>query len=456
MTTIRQLAQFAGVSPTTVFKVLHHTGNIAPETRQRILDLAALYQYRTPVAPAGARPRLIGCIVPATGWTHQLISELSARAFAEGYSLVILETHSQLVHAMKALHVMAEVGVRGIVIHSGTYDPIPRSAIWELWSRDIPVIARDVTPMEIPVDRVSTDERLLADLAVQHLFDLGHRSIGFIAHLAKGFHRGRPCAIRQALRQHGIPLEHSIDLDACCVGPDRYDLETQLVALMHAPHCPTAIIAESDDIAALTLRAAIQCGFCLPRDLSIIATGSWNKVSRYVIPTLTTIEQDYDGEAHEIATLLFQRLAEGTNPADCAPKTILIPPKQLLPGNSCAPPGTKAMSGNSYSRTSCSAALSNTRSTVHPCDLTDAEWAILEPLLPHDRAQGRGRRREINLRQVLNALRYRLLAQCSWRGLPADWGLPWKTVHDYYRRFQHDGTWTKIYPHLARPITPTE
>ncbi len=67
----------------------------------------------------------------------------------------------------------------------------------------------------------------------------------------------------------------------------------------------------------------------------------------------------------------------------------------------------------------------------YPSDMTDIEWAAVQPLLP--RAAVRGRRRECDLREVVNALRYLVRAGCGWRMLPHDFP-PWQTVYWWFRR----------------------
>ena len=68
----------------------------------------------------------------------------------------------------------------------------------------------------------------------------------------------------------------------------------------------------------------------------------------------------------------------------------------------------------------------------YPSDLTDEEWARVEPVLP--KPARTGRRREVDLREVLNAIRYLARAGCGWRMLPKDFP-PWQTVYWWFRRF---------------------
>jgi putative transposase len=77
----------------------------------------------------------------------------------------------------------------------------------------------------------------------------------------------------------------------------------------------------------------------------------------------------------------------------------------------------------------------------YPTDLTDKEWAILQPLLPADKL--RGRKRTVDLRTVLNAIFYLLRTGCQWRMLPNDFPV-WQTVYYYFSQWRKNGVWTKM------------
>ncbi len=68
----------------------------------------------------------------------------------------------------------------------------------------------------------------------------------------------------------------------------------------------------------------------------------------------------------------------------------------------------------------------------YPTDLTDAEWERIRPLLP--RPAKRARKPGVDLREILNAIRYLARAGCGWRMLPTNFG-PWQTVYWWFRRF---------------------
>src|SRR5438445_3873454 len=81
---------------------------------------------------------------------------------------------------------------------------------------------------------------------------------------------------------------------------------------------------------------------------------------------------------------------------------------------------------------------------VYPSDLTDEQWAIVEPLLPPATQGPRGGRpREVDMREVLNTIFSLNRSGCQWDMLPHDL-LPKSTVYDYFAQWRDDGTWAKM------------
>ena len=81
----------------------------------------------------------------------------------------------------------------------------------------------------------------------------------------------------------------------------------------------------------------------------------------------------------------------------------------------------------------------------YPSDLTDQEWALVEPLIPP--AKRGGNKRHVNLREVVNGLMYILSTGCQWRALPKDLP-PRSTVYDYFDLWSWDGTLDRIHHSL--------
>ena len=85
--------------------------------------------------------------------------------------------------------------------------------------------------------------------------------------------------------------------------------------------------------------------------------------------------------------------------------------------------------------------MGGTAGRRYPTDLTDAQWAMLEPLFP-ERA-GPGRPRELDLREVINAILYLMRTGCQWRMLPKEFP-NYNSVRYYFDAWTHDETWERI------------
>lgn len=93
------------------------------------------------------------------------------------------------------------------------------------------------------------------------------------------------------------------------------------------------------------------------------------------------------------------------------------------------------------------------RGLRYPSDLTDAEWALIAPLIPP--AKRGGRRRSIDLREVVQGLLYLLETGCQWRHLPKDFP-PRSTVWDYFDLWSYDGTLARIHETLYVALREAE
>lgn len=87
------------------------------------------------------------------------------------------------------------------------------------------------------------------------------------------------------------------------------------------------------------------------------------------------------------------------------------------------------------------------RTKTYTSDMTDEEWELIRPLMPPKWTGGRPR--EVDLREIVNAIFYLVRNGCQWRDIPEGFP-PWKTVYNYMRAFESDGTWDKIQRRLRK------
>jgi transposase len=84
----------------------------------------------------------------------------------------------------------------------------------------------------------------------------------------------------------------------------------------------------------------------------------------------------------------------------------------------------------------------------YPSDVSEEQWERIGPLIPAERP--RGRHRETDPREIVNAISYRWTTGCAWRMLPHDFP-PWTTVYTHFRRWQQDSLLVRLREELLRP-----
>lgn len=86
---------------------------------------------------------------------------------------------------------------------------------------------------------------------------------------------------------------------------------------------------------------------------------------------------------------------------------------------------------------------------AYPSDVNDSEWEIIEPLLRENKL--RGRKRETDLREIVNAIFYLLEEGCQWRALPHDFP-NWSTVRTYFDKWNRQKIWYRINQQLREEL----
>jgi DNA-binding LacI/PurR family transcriptional regulator len=337
--TAAEVAEIAGVSRTTVSFVLNGVPGmrISDDTRQRVLDAARQLNYH-PDATArrmvSGHTNIIGFVlrqspdqVIADHFLPPVITGLSQAASAQNFHL-LLEPIPPEDHSGVYLRLVQERHVDGIVL-SG-----PRSDDVDLLQ--VPAVGgsfvllgqmHDSTIPSIDVNNVGG-----AELATNHLLQLGHRSIGFIsnADLAYTASADRLSGYRQALESAGIPYEANNVRLGSFTYQSGYNAMNEL--LDQAPGM-TAVFVASDTVALGALQAIRNRGLKVPEDISLCGFDDI-PLSQFIDPPLTTVRLPAFGLGWGAADLLI-RLING----DTVRETHVILDTELVVRQSTGPPG---------------------------------------------------------------------------------------------------------------------
>lgn len=316
-TTLRDVAEAAGVSIKTVSNVVNDHPHVRPEMRQRVQTFIDSLDYR----PNGigrqlrqGRTGLVALALPTvtSPYYGELTSALVAAARARGITLLVEETDGDVEREREVAAGFPVRLVDGLIF-------VPLSMpVAELAQR------RDRTPAVLigefgegaGYDRLTIDSVDLGDTAVRHLLGTGRRTIAFLGDKARP--EDRPPVVaqrvegyRRALRRDRVKFD--ADLLRPLSGWEREAGFEGTLALMAARPDVDAIFAANDLIAFGVLHALRQLGLRVPQDVAVIGVDDVEQ-ARYAAPTLTSIALDRSEMADLALGLLADRLAGHEGP----------------------------------------------------------------------------------------------------------------------------------------------
>ena len=318
MTTIKEVAELAGVSTATVSRSFVATSALSGQTRDRVLEIANRLNYRPRTAAPGSRIRksatsakrsvspTIGFeyfayapsdTLASNGFYSEVLDGAQAEAASLGMHMLLSTTHRHKM-STELPPMVREQAVAGMLL-VGTAD----SEILETFTQYVPhLVLLDNRDVLGRYDSVFSDGFGGAYEATRHLLELGHRQIGFLTSRApeitfKDRLNGFVCAHFHA----GVPLRPDCVLavgnledtenEALSSRELREHSTREIIAALQQPNRPTGFVAANDDHAALMLRACQALSIPVPEAMSVIGFDDADN-SAELHPPLSTVRLD--------------------------------------------------------------------------------------------------------------------------------------------------------------------
>ena len=325
------VARLAGVSHQTVSRVLNDRPNVREETRERVLRAIVQLGYQ-PNAVARAlvtrRTRRIGVISSYSrlfGPASTLFA-IEQAARAAGYTVTVTSTEGMDgARTRSAVSAMADRSVDGIIVIA-TSDSAARSI--RGMPAVVPVVALEAAySADVPV--ASIDQELGARLATEHLLGLGHRGVVHLAGPADFPEaRQRIDGWRSALSLAG--MTEQVLLQGDWSPGAGYRAAAELATRDEV----TAVFAANDQLALGLLCGLDERGIRVPEDISVVGFDDIPE-SEFLVPSLTTVHQDFDEVGRRGMRILMNLIAGGdVDPAASEP----VEPRLVLRSSSAPPP----------------------------------------------------------------------------------------------------------------------
>ena len=304
MSNILDVALKARVSIATVSRVVnksHHKVN--PATQERVLEVIRELDYRPNALAKGLlmkKTMTIGIIIPdiSNPYYAEIVRGIQDVADQAGYAVTLHNTDKKQGGITRYIYLLREKSADGIIFSGGIIDGRETVSILRELRERVVVIGRH----EVDFPAVMVDNIGGASQAVQHLFDLGHRRIGFI-----GGPDGSTTALdrlegyKNALVRNGIKFAPGLVKKGTWNPESGYLLGTEL---LQGKTRPTAIVAANDQMAFGVIKAAKVLELRVPEDLAVVGFDDI-PLGSYFDPPLTTVKIPmHDLGAASMTTLL--------------------------------------------------------------------------------------------------------------------------------------------------------
>lgn len=306
--TVRDVAQKAGVSISTVSRVLTGSARVSPELRQRVIDAVEELGYRPNALARGLRMRrtaVIGLLIPdiSNPFFGQLARVVEDAANNRGYSILLCNSQNSRAREVQYLDLLRQQQVDGVLVVTSGAMGEELEEFFKLTGAAVLALDRRIPQFKGPW--IGGDPYPGARQAVQHLLDLGHRNIGLVRGVEGNISSDeRYKALNRALVEAGLPEERWT-----WVG--EYTLETGIaaglaLAELPAQKRPTAVIATSEFSAYGLIEGVSRHGISVPDQLSVVGYDN-TAFAEVFRPALTVIAQPIE-EMGELAVDFILRM----------------------------------------------------------------------------------------------------------------------------------------------------
>jgi len=314
--TLADVARFVGVSEGTVSMVINNRPGVAAETRKKVLDAVEKLRY---VPNEMARSistlttRTIGLLVHniADPFYAPVVDTMINETRRRSYGWRIATSEGQVCFQHDAVQLLLRKHVDGIIVFPYT-NATDFSWLHTLRTNGIPFVILGTPLYGIEADYIYNADREGAFRACEHLLELGHRRIAFLAGpAASGSSSERLLGYSEALTSRGIRPDPRLVLQAGETLREGYEVAVRFLShIADWEHPPTAVMCYNDSVALGVLKAAREAGLTIPRDMSVIGFNNI-EFSEVSCPPLSTVNIDKAALALKAVETLLKRIELG-------------------------------------------------------------------------------------------------------------------------------------------------
>lgn len=327
-TTIKDIANVLGITPSAVSKALSNHPRISDKTKTAVLQIAQNLNYQPNHLASALRKgksNLVGVIIPKANshFFSSIIEKIEEVLNEKGYNVIIAQSNESYKKECKSIDALLYTQVDGIIA-SMANETIKLDYYEKIKSKGIPLILFDRGENDLNVDYVGIDDYLSSHMVIEHLVEQGCERIAHIAGFSHTrIYKNRIRGYRDALDKFGLPIEESLIIESNLGIEDGRRIMRQLLELKNRPD---AVYAAGDYAALGALQVLQENHIDVPKDIALV--GFTNEpFTSLVTPSISSVEQHSEQIGKVAAETLLKRLG---SPNEKVSLNKLILPAELI------------------------------------------------------------------------------------------------------------------------------
>jgi LacI family transcriptional regulator len=288
--TLKQVAEKAGVSLGMAGRVLGNYGSFSDATKKKVTEAARALNYAPNIIARSLRTQLtktIGVLISdiTTFFWTTLVRGIQDKAGKAGYSVILCNSDDESENEQLYLSTLFERNVDGLIVSP---TPHNHSYLKRLARSMVPIVLVDRRVKGLQIPTILTDNKAGAYEAVKHLIDLGHDRIAIITGIpGVETSEQRFAGYRQALQDGGIPLRKTLIKEGFFQKDKAFSATEELLRMKKIP---SAIFVCNEPMVSGCILALKERGLSIPKDIAVIGFDDpvWTS---YMDPPLTTVSQ---------------------------------------------------------------------------------------------------------------------------------------------------------------------
>jgi LacI family transcriptional regulator len=340
MVTIRDIARESGFSIGTVSIVLNDaplSRFMSQETKQHVKEVAKRLGYRPNQAARalrGSRSHTVGVMVfdVTDPFCAPILRGIETTLYQRSYLAIFADAHNENSRFERYLEMMLERRVDGlIVVANWMVVDINLLSDLEKYSVPIVIVARELQPES--VSSVIVDNVIGGRMAIEHLYELGHRDIAFIrGQKALGDSEQRWSGIRSFARSAGLKLDPKLIGEMSNVFDPKRAYETAQTLteeILKRSRRFTALVAYDDVTALGAMRALAKAGIRVPEQCSVIGFDDV-ALAALAVPPLTTVRQPMEAMGSTAADIIAETVTARAEKQEVTAVHRILPPELVV------------------------------------------------------------------------------------------------------------------------------